>query len=105
MAAAGFSVQPEVLENYSTALDARAQRVVKAGDRIAALNGFDVNAFGILVGQALAVPTRFALLGLKDTLHAAADSTNSAAEKVRTAAKTYRETDGAHSKVIEGLHP
>jgi hypothetical protein len=103
--AAGFSVQPEVLDSFSAALDDRAQRVVKAGDRIAALNGFDVNAFGILVGQALAMPTRFALLGLKNTLHTAADSTNSAAESVRTAAKTYRDTEGDHTKVLAGLKP
>jgi hypothetical protein len=104
-AAGGFTVEPEVLDSYSTGLDDRAQRVVQASQRVDAASGFDLNAFGILIGQVLAIPARIALADLQGKLHSAADGATSAAEKVRSAAKVYRETDGDHSKVLDGLRP
>lgn len=105
MAAAGFTVQPEVLESYSTGLDERAQRVVKASERLDAASGFNLNAFGVLIGQVLAIPTRIAMADLKAKLHSGAEGATSAAAKVREAAKVYRETEGDHAKTITALNP
>jgi hypothetical protein len=105
MTAAGFTVQPDVLDTYATGMDDRAQRVVKAGERVQAVSGFDLNAFGVLVGQVLAIPTRIALADLNSKLRSASDGATAAAEKVRAAAKAYRENEGDQSKVLEGLNP
>jgi hypothetical protein len=105
MAAAGFTVRPEVLESYSTGLDDRAQRVVKAAERLDAVSGFDLNAFGVLIGQVLAIPTRIAMADLQGKLHSGAEGATGAAEKVRAAAKIYRDTDGDHGKVLAGMNP
>jgi hypothetical protein len=104
MAAAGFTVQPQVLESYSTGLDDRAQRVAKAADRLDAVSGFNLNAFGILIGQVLAIPTRIAMADLKGKLHSGAGGATTAAGKVRSAAKIYRDTDGDQGRVLDGIN-
>jgi uncharacterized protein YukE len=105
MSGAGFTVQPDVLDTYAKGLGDRADAVRAAGDRIAASNGGDINAFGVAVGQILGIPTRIALGVLRGQVAGAADAFRTDADKVRTAAASYRATDQDHANMLEVKNP
>ncbi|SFW66594.1 type VII secretion target [Amycolatopsis australiensis] len=96
----GYSVTPEVLNTYASGLDDRANRVTAAADKVQSVNGADINAFGVLVGQALGVPTRIALAVLHDQIKSAAKAMTDQAANVRTAAQKYSATEADHAAVF-----
>jgi len=59
---AGFSVDPAELQKFSQFLSGTTQPAVQdAANRMQAVNGFDSAAFGILLAQILAVPSRITM--------------------------------------------
>jgi hypothetical protein len=100
MAGTGYTVNPATLEAYATALEDRGHRVQAAADRVSAVNGGDINAFGVAVGQVLGIPTRIALGVLHDQVASAANAFAAQVANVRTAATQYRATETSHANVF-----
>ncbi|HWD00896.1 MAG TPA: type VII secretion target [Amycolatopsis sp.] len=99
----GYTVDPNVLDEYATGLDDRGGRATAAADRVKQLNGGDIHAFGVAVGQVLGIPTRIALGVLHDQVHGAAKAYTDQANNVRTAAKAYRGSDSSQSDALKSL--
>ncbi|GAB3570680.1 hypothetical protein GCM10027445_24600 [Amycolatopsis endophytica] len=97
----GYEVDPEVLDTYAGGLDDRASRVSAEADQVRHVNGGDINAFGVAVGQVLGIPTRIALGVLADQVRSAAEACTSEAKNVRSAAEAYRGTDAAHADTLK----
>lgn len=91
---ADFDVKPETLDTYAGGLTQRSDRVQAAASRIKEVNGGDINAFGVAVGQVLGIPTRIALGVLHDQVSSAAKAFQTQNETVRAAADQYRENEG-----------
>jgi hypothetical protein len=100
MAGTGYNVDPASLEAYATALDGRGQRVNAAAERVSTVNGGDINAFGVAVGQVLGIPTRIALGVLHDQVASAGKAFADQVANVRNAATQYRETENSHASVF-----
>ncbi|MGW4486793.1 type VII secretion target [Amycolatopsis sp. NPDC004368] len=96
----GYTVDPETLTSYASGLDDRAGRVTASANRVQQVNGADINAFGVFVGQALGVPTRIALGVLHDQVAGAAKAFSDQAGNTRTAADKYRTTETDHAQAI-----
>lgn len=100
---ADLNVHPDTLEAYARGLGDRAGRVQAAADRIGAVNGGDINAFGVAVGQVLGIPTRIALGILRDQVSSAAQSYTTQVDTVRTAASHYRANEGNVTQSFSGI--
>ncbi|MEC3976155.1 hypothetical protein [Amycolatopsis sp. H20-H5] len=105
MTGAGFTVDPAVLETYATGLEERGGRVKGAADKVSTVNGGDINAFGVAVGQVLGIPTRIALGVLHDQVASAAKAFTDQTANVRAAAAKYRDTEGDHTAAFSGEQP
>ncbi|MFI5613882.1 type VII secretion target [Amycolatopsis sp. NPDC051903] len=99
----GYTVDPNILQTYATDLDDRGSKVTSAANRVQQLNGGDINAFGVAVGQVLGIPTRIALGVLHDQVNGAAKAYTDQASNVRTAADQYRSSDTSQSDALKGL--
>ncbi|KAA2264581.1 hypothetical protein F0L68_05595 [Solihabitans fulvus] len=98
----GFGVDPTVLDSFAGELDKRAAEVHGAADKVGAANGFDFQAFGAVMGQVLAVPSRIALKVVQDKVSGVAGSMDEAAKLTRDTAAHYRETDANNSSKFGG---
>ncbi|MEU4673091.1 type VII secretion target [Amycolatopsis sp. NPDC023774] len=96
----GYTVDPDVLTKYASGLDDRGGKVTAAANRIQEVNGGDINAFGVVVGQVLGIPTRIALGVLHDQVNGAAKAITDQAGNTRTAADQYRTTETNHAQAI-----
>ncbi|MDQ0381901.1 hypothetical protein [Amycolatopsis thermophila] len=97
----GYEVDPEVLDTYAGGLGDRAGRVHAEAERVREVNGGDINAFGVAVGQVLGIPTRIALGVLAGQVASAAEVCTAEAENVRAAAEAYRGTDAVHADILK----
>jgi uncharacterized protein YukE len=100
---ADFNVHPDTLDAYSGGLSERSGRVQAAADRIRTVNGGDINAFGVAVGQVLGIPTRIALGVLHDQVSSAAKAFATQDETVRNAAGQYRANEGKLAQNFSGM--
>ncbi|GAA5170751.1 MULTISPECIES: hypothetical protein [Amycolatopsis] len=98
---AGFSVDPAELRNFSQYLSNTTQPAVQdAANRMQAANGFDNAAFGILLAQVLAVPSRITMAVITSEIRNLAGDIGSAATDVNKAADAYESQD---SNAAQGL--
>lgn len=106
MAGEGYTVNPETLKTYASGLDERSRQVTAAAaDRVSTVNGGDINAFGVAVGQVLGIPTRIALGVLHDQIKSAAKAFSDQAANVRTAADHYTTAESNHAAAITAEGP
>lgn len=96
----GYTVTPDTLRTYASGLDDRAKQVTAAADKVHSVNGGDINAFGIAVGQVLGIPTRIALGVLADQIKGAAKAFGDQGTNVRTAADHYTTAESDHATAI-----
>lgn len=94
MAGQGFSVDPAELRNFGGYLtNTTAPAVQQAASGVHAANGFDDQAFGVLVAQILAVPARIAMATVGDNLDTVSQDVTQAADATTKAAEAYRTQD------------
>lgn len=94
-------VLPEELTTFARYLDSTTgPEVSHAADQVRAINGFDNNAFGVLVAQLLAVPARIALGVAAGHLSDVADEIHDAGARTWRAADDYVATDRASARNV-----
>ncbi|MEV4055582.1 hypothetical protein AB0J55_30635 [Amycolatopsis sp. NPDC049688] len=98
---AGFSVDPAELHKFSEFLSGKTQPAVQdAANRMQAANGFDNAAFGILLAQVLAVPSRITMGVITGEIKNLVGDIGKSAEDLKKAADTYTTHD---SNTAQGL--
>lgn len=94
MAGQGFSADPAELRKFGDYLtNTTAPAVREAASGVHAANGFDNQAFGVLVAQILAVPARIAMATVADNLDEVSQDVTQAAETTGKAATAYTTQD------------
>jgi hypothetical protein len=97
----GFTVDPAELQKFSQFLSGTTQPAVQdAANRMQAANGFDNAAFGILLAQILAVPSRVTMAVITGEITKLVGDIGKSAEDVKKAADTYATHD---SNTAQGL--
>lgn len=90
----GFSVDPAELQKFSQFLSGTTQPAVQdAANRMQAANGFDNAAFGILLAQILAVPSRITMGVITGEINKLVGDIGKSADDVKKAAETYSTHD------------
>ena len=98
---AGFSVDPAELQKFSQFLSGTTQPAVQdAANRMQAANGFDNAAFGILLAQVLAVPSRITMGVITGEISKLVGDISKSADDVKKAADVYSTHD---SNTAQGL--
>jgi hypothetical protein len=98
---AGFSVDPTELQKFSQFLSGTTQPAVQdAANRMQAANGFDNAAFGILLAQVLAVPSRITMGVITGEITKLVGDISKSADDVKKAADVYSTHD---SNTAQGL--
>lgn len=96
---AGFSVDPTELQKFSEFLSGKTQPAVQdAANRMQAANGFDNAAFGILLAQVLAVPSRITMGVITGEIKNLVGDIGKSAEDLKKAADTYATHDSNTAK-------
>ncbi|MEA5359158.1 hypothetical protein VA596_06380 [Amycolatopsis sp., V23-08] len=91
---AGFSVDPAELQKFSRFLSGTTQPAVQdAANRMQAANGFDNAAFGILLAQVLAVPSRITMGVITGEINKLVGDIGKSADDVKKAADVYSTHD------------
>jgi hypothetical protein len=91
---AGFSVDPAELQKFSQFLSGTTQPAVQdAANRMQAANGFDNAAFGILLAQVLAVPSRITMGVIAGEITKLVGDIGKSADDVKKAADVYSTHD------------
>jgi hypothetical protein len=94
-------VAPDELMTFARYLDSTTgPDVSHAADRVRAANGYDNNAFGVLVAQFLAVPARIALGVVAKNLSGVADEIHDAGSRTWKTASDYEETDRTSARAL-----
>ncbi|MFF0145506.1 hypothetical protein ATK36_1689 [Amycolatopsis sulphurea] len=94
MSGNGFTVHTDELHTFSRYLDGRtAPAVHDAAKSVDDANRGDVDSFGVLLAQLLAVPARITLKTVSDNLHGVADDVTKTAGSTKQAAERYAEQD------------
>lgn len=97
----GFTVDPAELQKFSQFVSGTTQPAVQeAANRMQAANGFDNAAFGILLAQVLAVPSRVTMAVITGEINKLVGDIGKSAEDVKKAAETYQTHD---SNTAQGL--
>jgi len=97
----GFSVDPAELQKFSQFLSGTTQPAVQdAANRMQAVNGFDNAAFGILLAQILAVPSRITMAVITGEITKLVGDIGKSADDVKKAADVYATHD---SNTAQGL--
>lgn len=95
MAGEGFQVDPAELNTFADYVNNTTVPAVRqAASTVAGLNGGDVNAFGILLAQIMAIPARIAMRAVSDNLGKIADNVADTATTTKKAADAYTKQDG-----------
>jgi hypothetical protein len=91
---AGFSVDPAELQKFGQFLSGSTQPAVQdAANRMQAANGFDNAAFGILLAQVLAVPSRVTMGVITGEITKLVGDIAKSADDVQKAADVYTTHD------------
>lgn len=91
---AGFSVDPAELQKFGQFLSGSTQPAVQdAANRMQAANGFDNAAFGILLAQVLAVPSRVTMAVITGEITKLVGDIAKSADDVQKAADVYTTHD------------
>jgi hypothetical protein len=97
----GFSVDPAELQKFSQFLSGTTQPAVQdAANRMQAANGFDNAAFGILLAQVLAVPSRITMGVITGEISKLVGDIGKSADDLKKAADVYATHD---SNTARGL--
>ena len=95
----GFSVDPAELQKFSQFLSGTTQPAVQdAANRMQAANGFDNAAFGILLAQVLAVPSRITMGVIAGEIGKLAGDIAKSSDDVKKAAEVYANHDSSTAK-------
>ncbi|GAB3734957.1 hypothetical protein GCM10027598_60750 [Amycolatopsis oliviviridis] len=98
---AGFSVDPAELRKFSRFLSDTTQPAVQdAANRMQAANGFDNAAFGFLLAQALAVPSRITMATITGEIDKLVGDIGKSAADVKKAADMYANQDADAATTI-----
>jgi hypothetical protein len=98
-------VNPDELTTFARYLDSTTgPEVSKAARDVRAANGFDDNAFGVLLAQLLAAPARIAMDAVAGNLSGVADEIHDAGTRTFKAATDYEETDRATSRAVRNSY-
>ncbi|MEV6908678.1 hypothetical protein [Amycolatopsis sp. NPDC051071] len=98
---AGFSVDPAELQKFSQFLSGTTQPAVKdAANRMQAANGFDNAAFGFLLAQVLAVPSRITMAVITGEINKLAGDIEKSAADVKKAADLYANQDSDAAQTL-----
>jgi len=99
---AGFTVDPAELDKFSQFLSGTTQPAVQdAANRMQAANGFDNAAFGILLAQVLAVPSRITMAVITGEITKLAGDIAKSATDVKKAAEVYTNHDSNVSQTLD----
>lgn len=98
---AGFTVDPAELQKFSQFLSSTTQPAVQdAASRMQACNGFDNAAFGILLAQILAVPSRVTMAVITGEITKLAGDIAKSATDVKKAADVYTNHDSSVAQTL-----
>ncbi|WP_328608263.1 hypothetical protein OG943_03835 [Amycolatopsis sp. NBC_00345] len=98
MAGNGFTVIPDELHKFSGYLSGTTAPAVKeAASGVHGANGFDNQAFGILLAQILAIPARIAMSVVAGNLDKVSDDVTATADSTKKAAEAYTNQDESAS--------
>ena len=102
---AGFTVDPAELQKFGQFLSGTTQPAVQdAADRMQAANGFDNAAFGILLAQVLAVPSRITMGVITGEIGKLVGDIAKSADDLKKAADTYATHDSNTAKGLSTFH-
>jgi hypothetical protein len=91
------SVDTDGLEQFADYLKSDTVYAIRrASDGVHALNGGDVNAFGVLLAQVLGVPARIAMAVAADHLDDLAHTMTDVARSVKDTASVYEDIEQAN---------
>ncbi|MDT8913868.1 hypothetical protein [Amycolatopsis sp. PS_44_ISF1] len=98
MAGSGFTVNADELHEFSGYLSGTTAPAVKqAAGGVHGANGFDNQAFGILLAQILAVPARIAMGVVAGNLDQISADVSATADSTKKAAEAYTNQDRSAS--------
>ncbi|WP_409182442.1 type VII secretion target [Amycolatopsis sp. VS8301801F10] len=102
----GFTVHPDELHKFSEYLDKTTVPAVDdSAKAVDDANGGDIDAFGVVLAQVLAIPARIALKAVSDNLHGVAKDVTDSADKTRQASEQYRKGDQDLAKAFDKFKP
>jgi len=100
----GYQVDPGELTRFAGYLtQTTAPDVDKSAQSVSSLNGFDVNAFGILVAQVFAVPTRIALGVVSAKMNSLSSEITDAARTTTTTATRYQDNEANQAQAFQSI--
>jgi DUF2075 family protein len=90
----GYQVAPADLNTFADYLNnTTVNEINTAAQGVTSANGFDVDAFGVVLGQTMGVPSRIAMGVVADQLKALSQKIAGVATNTRTTATTYSQND------------
>ena len=102
MSAPVCQVIPEDLTKFARFLDqTTGPEVAEAAHAVHQANGFDNNAFGILIAQLLAVPARIAMTEVAKNLDKVSDEIRDAGARTWKVASEFEQSDRHNSERVQ----
>lgn len=92
----GYQVRASELDSFANYLqNTTVSEINTAAQGVTSANGFDVNAFGVILGQAMGVPCRIAMGVVAAQLRGLSQKISTTAQNTRTTATQYANNDAA----------
>ena len=90
----GYTVTPSDLEKFADYLNnTTVSEINTAAQGVTSANGFDVNAFGVVLGQTMGVPSRIAMGVVADQLKSLSQKIAGVASTTKDTANNYTQND------------
>jgi hypothetical protein len=90
----GYQVSATELDSFANYLQhTTVSEIATAATGVTSANGFDVNAFGVILGQAMGVPCRIAMGVVASQLHGLSQKISTTATNTKTTATQYSNND------------
>jgi DUF2075 family protein len=103
----GYQVDPADLDTFAQYLSGTTvSEINQAAQGVHGANGFDINAFGVILGQAMGWPCRIAMGVVADQLTSLSSKISTVADATKNTAAQYtrNESDVANSfQQIQGV--
>lgn len=90
----GYQVTPADLDKFAEYLNnTTVSEINTAAQGVTSANGFDVDAFGVLLGQSMGIPSRIAMGVVADQLKSLSQKIAGVASNTKDTASNYSQND------------
>lgn len=92
----GYQVSANELDSFANYLqNTTVSEINTAAQGVTSANGFDVNAFGVILGQTMGVPSRIAMAVVASQLHALSQKISGVATNTKATAAQYAQNESS----------